>query len=97
VVALALLGTGNGAVFQLVGLRFRREIGVVTGIVGAAGGFGGFFLPSALGALRDATGTYGSGLLAFALVCVGGAALMIAASIGWTVRVSAGVPSSDRG
>jgi NNP family nitrate/nitrite transporter-like MFS transporter len=46
--ALAL-GMGNGSVFQLVPLRFRGEIGVMTGLVGAAGGIGGFFLAKALG------------------------------------------------
>ena len=96
VVALAVLGAGNGAVFQLVGLRFRREIGVVTGIVGAAGGIGGFFLPSLLGALRDVSGTYATGLLAFGFTCLGGAALVLIVAIGWTVRVPAGAVSSDR-
>jgi len=44
---LTCLGMGNGSVFQLVPQRFRSEIGVITGIVGAAGGLGGFsFLPS---------------------------------------------------
>ncbi len=43
------LGMGNGSVFQLVPLRFRGEIGVMTGLVGAAGGIGGFFLAKALG------------------------------------------------
>jgi NNP family nitrate/nitrite transporter-like MFS transporter len=46
---VALLRAGNGAVLQLVGLRFADEIGIVTGVVGAAGGFGGFFLPSGSG------------------------------------------------
>ena len=45
----ATFGVGNGAVFQLVGLRYRERIGVLTGIVGAAGGLGGFFLPTILG------------------------------------------------
>ena len=40
-VGMGLLGMGNGAVFQLVPQRFSREIGVITGIVGAAGGVGG--------------------------------------------------------
>ena len=62
VIAMGTLGVGNGAVFQLVGLRFGERIGVLTGLVGAAGGLGGFFLPSALGLLRDATGSYGPGL-----------------------------------
>ena len=57
------LGMGNGAVFQLVPQRFHREIGVATGIVGAAGGFGGFLVPSILGLFRDHTGSYGSGFL----------------------------------
>ena len=47
--AMSVLGMGNGAVFQLVPQRFSREIGVTTGIVGAAGGFGGFLLPTVLG------------------------------------------------
>lgn len=60
------LGMGNGAMFQLVPQRFADQIGVVTGIVGAAGGVGGFFLPSLLGALKDLTGSYGSGFWVFA-------------------------------
>ncbi len=85
VAALAILGAGNGAVFQLVGLRFAGDIGVVTGLVGAAGGLGGFFLPSALGALKDLTGTYASGLFAFAAACVWGLTLVVAVSGGWRI------------
>ena len=44
VLAMLTLGVGNGAVFQLVPQRFRKEIGVMTGLVGCAGGVGGFFL-----------------------------------------------------
>ena len=40
--AMLALGMGNGAVFQLVPQRFRKEIGVMTGLVGMAGGVGGF-------------------------------------------------------
>ncbi|MEO8373947.1 MAG: nitrate/nitrite transporter, partial [Sphingomonas bacterium] len=42
VLAMLALGSGNGAVFQLVPQRFRDEIGVMTGLVGMAGGIGGF-------------------------------------------------------
>ena len=59
---MGVLGIGNGATFQLVGLRFRARIGVVTGLVGAAGGLGGFLLPIALGGLHDSLGGYGAGL-----------------------------------
>jgi NNP family nitrate/nitrite transporter-like MFS transporter len=60
--AMGALGFGNGAVFQLVGLRFRQRIGVMTGVVGAAGGLGGFFLPTLLGTAKDQLGSYGAGL-----------------------------------
>jgi NNP family nitrate/nitrite transporter-like MFS transporter len=66
-----MLGMGNGAVFQLVPQRFPREIGVVTGIVGAAGGFGGFLLPKLFGELRQRTETFANGFWLFALVALG--------------------------
>ncbi len=82
--AMAVLGMGNGAVFQLVPQRFAREIGVTTGIVGAAGGFGGFVLPTVLGALKQATGSFSGGFLAFALAGgFGGAIALLYASRGW--------------
>lgn len=77
--AMACLGAGNGSVFQIVPQRFRNEIGVATGVIGSAGGLAGFFLPSALGVLREATGSYGPGfiLLAFAgAIAVGIASLL---------------------
>ena len=64
--AMLSLGMGNGAVFQLVPQRFRREIGVMTGLVGMAGGVGGFYLASSLGYSRQWTGSYQVGLLVFA-------------------------------
>ncbi len=63
------LGMGNGVVFQLVPLRFQKEIGVVTGLVGAFGGLGGFFLPVLLGFFEDLTGSYGTGFWIFSLIC----------------------------
>ncbi|HWT28065.1 MAG TPA: nitrate/nitrite transporter [Methylophilaceae bacterium] len=64
--AMAVLGMGNGAVFQLVPQRFRKEIGVMTGLVGMAGGIGGFYLAASLGWCKQLTGTYQIGLLIFA-------------------------------
>ena len=66
VVAMLALGTGNGAVFQLVPQRFGKEIGVMTGLVGMAGGIGGFYLSSSLGFARQITGSFQPGFLIFA-------------------------------
>jgi MFS transporter, NNP family, nitrate/nitrite transporter len=80
------LGMGNGSVFQLVPQRFRQEIGVITGIVGAAGGIGGFLLPSFLGLFKDLTGSYGPGFFLFAGMA--GYCLMALRSVegGWRAR-----------
>jgi NNP family nitrate/nitrite transporter-like MFS transporter len=69
----AILGLGNGAVFKLVPEYFPRETGTITGLVGAAGGLGGFFPPLVLGLIRAQTGSYALGfvfLSGFALICL---------------------------
>ena len=68
--AMLALGTGNGAVFQLVPQRFRKEIGVMTGLVGMAGGIGGFYLASSLGYSKQITGSYQLGLTVFSFLAV---------------------------
>ena len=71
--AACMLGLGNGAVFKLVAQHFPREAGVVTGLVGAAGGLGGFFPPLLMGFVRDVTGAYAIGFMLlseFALLCL---------------------------
>jgi len=70
IAAMLSLGMGNGAVFQLVPQRFRKEIGVMTGLVGMAGGVGGFYLASSLGYSKQVTGSYQTGLLIFAALAV---------------------------
>lgn len=70
VASMLALGCGNGAVFQLVPQRFRQEIGVMTGLVGMAGGVGGFYLASSLGFAKQATGSFSSGFLIFAGLAV---------------------------
>ena len=75
VLAMLTLGVGNGAVFQLVPQRFRKEIGVMTGLVGCAGGIGGFFLAWSLGLAKQWFGTPQAGFLVFAglaLIALGG-------------------------
>jgi MFS transporter, NNP family, nitrate/nitrite transporter len=85
-VATGCLGMGNGAVFQLVPQRFADRMGLVTGVVGAAGGLGGFFLPSLLGAAKDATGSYAPGLLLVACAFAAGAFALLQLGSIWTAR-----------
>ncbi len=80
--ALAIsLGAGNGAVFKLVPHYFPGRTGVVTGVVGAMGGLGGFFPPLVMGLLRDHVGDYALGFIF--LAAFGLAAMLGVLSLVW--------------
>ncbi len=83
VAVLGALGLGNGSVFQLVPQRFGDRVGVVTGIVGAAGGVGGFFLPTWMGWLKQLCGTYAAGLWVFAALAAVALATLLLARRRW--------------
>ena len=85
-IGMGALGMGNGSVFQLVPQRFRSEIGAMTGLVGATGGVGGFYLNVLLGNLKDSAGTYAAGFWAFALTALVALIVLRVVSPGW-VRV----------
>ncbi|AQP95946.1 MULTISPECIES: MFS transporter [Bacillus] len=91
-IGMMALGMGNGAVFQLVPQHFAKEIGMVTGIVGAAGGIGGFFLPNILGSLKQMTGTYAIGFISFSCIALLAFVLVLAAGYFW--RKSYGTENS---
>jgi NNP family nitrate/nitrite transporter-like MFS transporter len=58
------LGLGNGAIFALVGRKAPADqVGAVTGLVGAAGGLGGFLPPIVMGLVFQATDSYAIGLM----------------------------------
>jgi MFS transporter, NNP family, nitrate/nitrite transporter len=90
VVAMLALGTGNGAVFQLVPQRFQEEIGIMTGLVGMAGGVGGFYLASSLGFAKQLTGSFASGFLIFAALALLALAGLTMVKAGWRSRWSTG-------
>jgi len=83
VVAMLALGMGNGAVFQLVPQRFQKEIGVLTGLVGMAGGIGGFYLASSLGYAKQLTGSYHPGFLIFALLAAAALVMLTGVKSRW--------------
>ncbi|MEU4548328.1 MFS transporter [Nonomuraea dietziae] len=65
------LGLGTGGVFALVAkLVEPSRVGTVTGLVGAAGGLGGYFPPLVMGAVYTATGAYTIGYLLLALTAL---------------------------
>jgi len=65
----AAIGLGNGAVFKLVPEYFPQSVGSVTGLVGAAGGLGGFFPPLVLGFVKQRMGTFFPGFLMLSVFC----------------------------
>jgi len=72
---MASLGMANGAVFQLVPQRFGKDIGIMTGIIGASGGLGGSALATMLGYTKETTDSYAVGFMVFAgvvLVAIAG-------------------------
>lgn len=76
---MANLGMANGAVFQLVPQRFGKDIGIMTGIVGCAGGLGGTALIKTLGWSQSTFEGYTAGFFIFAavvLVAISGISLV---------------------
>jgi len=67
-IIMAFLGMANGAVFQLVPQRFGKDMGIMTGIIGCAGGLGGTFLVKTLGWSKATFGTYSAGFIIFASI-----------------------------
>lgn len=94
--AMGTLGFGNGAVFQLVPQRFRKEIGVMTGMVGMAGGVGGFYLAASLGYIKGQTGDYQLGLLIFAGLCFVALAGLSVVKVRWRTTWGAVAVSGAR-
>ncbi|MEA3369852.1 MAG: MFS transporter [Campylobacterota bacterium] len=67
---MANLGMANGAVFQLVPQRFGADIGIMTGLVGCAGGLGGAALIKTLGWSKGVFDGYSAGFLIFSGVVI---------------------------
>src|SRR3990172_6535111 len=63
---MAALVVFAGSMFRPVPLRFRNEIGVMSGLVGAAGGAGGFLLAKTLGWSKAMSGGFAPGFWVFA-------------------------------
>jgi MFS transporter, NNP family, nitrate/nitrite transporter len=87
-------GIGNGAVFKLVAQYFPKNTGLAGGLVGAAGGLGGFFPPLIMGVVRDHTGSYALGFIVLATLAAICLALLLASPQKLPAAESAGLSFS---
>ena len=67
---MAFLGMANGAVFQLVPQRFGKDMGIMTGIIGCAGGLGGTALIKTLGWSKATFNGYTEGFVIFGIIVI---------------------------
>jgi NNP family nitrate/nitrite transporter-like MFS transporter len=80
----AALGAGNGALFQLVPLRWPLTTAVAGSMIGEVGALGGGFLPNAMGLSKQHAGTYLWGFVAFAVLALVMLAMLRIVQIRWT-------------
>ena len=80
----AALGAGNGALFQLVPLRWPLTTAVAGSMIGEIGALGGGFIPNAMGLSKQYGGSYLGGFVAFAVLTVAMLAMLRVAQIRWT-------------
>ena len=80
----AALGAGNGALFQLVPLRWPLATAVAGSMIGEVGALGGGFIPNAMGLSKQYAGTYLWGFVAFAVLALAMLLLLRRMQIRWT-------------
>jgi MFS transporter, NNP family, nitrate/nitrite transporter len=83
-VCFAALGAGNGALFQLVPLRWPLATAVAGSMIGEIGALGGGFLPNAMGLSKQYSGTYFWGFVAFAVLAIAMLGMLRVMQIRWT-------------
>jgi NNP family nitrate/nitrite transporter-like MFS transporter len=93
-VSIAIMGFGNGVIFQIVSEWFPTDIGLASGLVGAAGGIGGFFVPIGFGLLREGTGTFVPGFFGLAMVSAV-AAMTVSSALRWRPRAVAQATNAE--
>ena len=84
ILCFAALGAGNGALFQLVPLRWPLATAVAGSMIGEIGALGGGLVPNAMGLSKQYTGTYFWGFLVFAVLAIVMLALLRVMQIRWT-------------
>jgi NNP family nitrate/nitrite transporter-like MFS transporter len=85
-------GLGNGSTFQLVPHRWKGKTGLLSGVVGAAGGIGGFYLPVVMGIAKESTGSYQMGFATFGALAACACLAVLALRAQWLVWAAPGAP-----
>jgi NNP family nitrate/nitrite transporter-like MFS transporter len=84
IVCFAALGAGNGAVFQLVPLRWPLSTAVAGSMIGEIGALGGGLVPNAMGLSKQYMGSYSGGFFLFAALAVAMLVMLRVMQIRWT-------------
>ncbi len=84
IVCFAALGAGNGALFQLVPLRWPLSTAVAGSMIGEIGALGGGLVPNAMGLSKQNFGSYAGGFFVFAGLAVVILVMMRIMQIRWT-------------
>jgi NNP family nitrate/nitrite transporter-like MFS transporter len=84
IVCFAALGAGNGALFQLVPLRWPMSTAVAGSMIGEIGALGGGLVPAMMGQSKQHTDSFLSGFIIMAVFSVLMLALMRTMQVRWT-------------
>src|SRR6478735_2567989 len=84
ITCFAALGAGNGALFQLVPLRWPTSTAVAGSMIGEIGALGGGLVPNAMGLSKQYTGTYLWGFAIFAVLTLIVLLMMRKMQLRWT-------------
>ena len=83
-VCFAALGAGNGALFQLVPLRWPLSTAVAGSMIGEIGALGGGLIPNAMGFSKQYSGSYLWGFVSIAVCAAAMLVLLRVMQIRWT-------------
>jgi MFS transporter, NNP family, nitrate/nitrite transporter len=84
ILCFAALGAGNGALFQLVPLRWPASTAVAGSMIGEVGALGGGLIPNVMGMSKQYAGTYLWGFVLFAAASVAVLLMLRSMQIRWT-------------
>ena len=84
IACFAALGAGNGALFQLVPLRWPTTTAVAGSMIGEIGALGGGLVPVAMGLSKQYLGTYAWGFVLIAVAALLMLGVMRVMQIRWT-------------